>query len=1352
MVNYRQPFLTLFFIILPASFVSCFDKINEERSQEAIAALVKFTEILSESEDQSSGSGDRINDGLFHNFNATFVVLPKQSTHIKNIENSNKTLNIRHLSNSKVDSKENKSEDSESKESSEFKNKTLNTLIEAFNTGLHKEQSNHSIDEAFHSVNHSSREHLGESKLKSHRNSLEVTKLIYQPTHSNHDNNKNKDIRVGFVKYNHKKRNKPVKKSHKGVLNSLHKSFVSYYKILTPLSQTRIENAKIRDLNRLLDKTHNQTEKDSNSTVKDTNKNTSNDIFKEHDVKTQLRNQQDDYAKSLQKSLEDVRFKNGATGKVKAGQEFAYISQCGLYTEPQNISTVQHSWVTKTYSPYFYLYEKPKKYEKCKPSAWLNGTDLRGSVFLSFEVKSLHGSTMENNAKICEKYCCKEPRCAAWVLRIQNVATSNCPANSYCCWLKTDVPHPEPREDCVSGKVHRDHYRHPPVGMRSSIPLGGLGSGSFEMRTDGTFHEWTIENQSPGGAAKLSKSSLEMLLLGVRVQKGKLPPTASVLRTHAPHGFDGVYSQTYSGSYPVSKLEIELNKASKDDVKLNLYAFSTFHPRNPKKAATPSVAFVLHITNPHSEEVDISFMINLPFGYHEDTIRRGNNFAEVAFTRLVTAADCQNACAKKEKCMAWTTNGPFSCMLKDNMPLHSYEYGIISGLKGEWSTNEKMLRCKRPGTSPQSGDISLYPLNHGSEINSFAVADDPEVVWNNFKQTGAVANESNVNVTGLNGAVSTRTILKPNETKLLTIVFAWHFPNRDIADERVGNFYNNLFKSSEEVAKATEKDLKEAIENVIKWQAAIMPPESLRAKQEERKIRKKIKAKPTLCNGTMNGVNVFPDCLQDILINSLSTLRSGMWMENGRWRQWEAYDCANMDPVHVDFHRILPYLIFYPALAKEVMLAWADHQLSNGMIQESLSMGCLEETSKEGVAGGRMMSDVNVGFIVQALLMYKWSNDTVFFDEIYPFTVRAMNWLMQDATKGTGLPYRKPDTYDLFDLEKYDHCAYNSISYLLALHAMKSMASMQKDNNTINNVNAALSRATKQLEVEMWNEKKGFYHAWFDDEWGSPTWLMSDVLYGQVWAYTLGLGDLLDRDKMKKHLKTEEERNDTPFGLKVLSKSESSVPTEDTSVILGDELNSCKSLENITKTESVWMSSSSDWTVLQLYLGMEPHLALEQVIKSLDNYRTTLRDQWNFHGLTSSQHYGLDGLPWATSHYTFHLVLWHLPLALSGQQYNAISGTLTFEPKYDAPYWLPFYTPLCMGNIEAKEQDSLGSNEILYRFTVTSGQCNLNELSISNSKYSKNTLSIHEGESVEWSAPKKSKKEIVSDILAQLKH
>ena len=46
------------------------------------------------------------------------------------------------------------------------------------------------------------------------------------------------------------------------------------------------------------------------------------------------------------------------------------------------------------------------------------------------------------------------------------------------------------------------------------------------------------------------------------------------------------------------------------------------------------------------------------------------------------------------------------------------------------------------------------------------------------------------------------------------------------------------------------------------------------------------------------------------------------------------------------------------------------------------------------------MTDVNVGFIVQAFMIYSWTNDTKFFDEIYPFVTRAMSWLITESTKG----------------------------------------------------------------------------------------------------------------------------------------------------------------------------------------------------------------------------------------------------------------------------------------------------------------------------------------------------------------
>lgn len=89
--------------------------------------------------------------------------------------------------------------------------------------------------------------------------------------------------------------------------------------------------------------------------------------------------------------------------------------------------------------------------------------------------------------------------------------------------------------------------------MRSAVPLGGLGTGSFELRADGTFHEWTIENQSPGGSAKLNKGALNMAVLGVRVAHGN-KSEAALLRIHPPNGYPGVESLSYSGAYPVSKL------------------------------------------------------------------------------------------------------------------------------------------------------------------------------------------------------------------------------------------------------------------------------------------------------------------------------------------------------------------------------------------------------------------------------------------------------------------------------------------------------------------------------------------------------------------------------------------------------------------------------------------------------------------------------------------------------------------------------------------------------------------------------------------------------------------------------
>ena len=50
----------------------------------------------------------------------------------------------------------------------------------------------------------------------------------------------------------------------------------------------------------------------------------------------------------------------------------------------------------------------------------------------------------------------------------------------------------------------------------------------------------------------------------------------------------------------------------------------------------------------------------------------------------------------------------------------------------------------------------------------------------------------------------------------------------------------------------------------------------------------------------------------------------------------------------------------------------------------------------------------------------------------------------------------------------------------------------------------------------------------------------------------------------------------------------------------------------------------------------------------------------------------VNGQPFCTSHYAFMLTDYYLVYALSGQQTDLGSGSLTFAPLYQCPYALPF--------------------------------------------------------------------------------
>ena len=86
--------------------------------------------------------------------------------------------------------------------------------------------------------------------------------------------------------------------------------------------------------------------------------------------------------------------------------------------------------------------------------------------------------------------------------------------------------------------------------------------------------------------------------------------------------------------------------------------------------------------------------------------------------------------------------------------------------------------------------------------------------------------------------------------------------------------------------------------------------------------------------------------------------------------------------------------------------------------------------------------------------------------------------------------------------------------------------------------------------------------------------------------------------------------------------------------------------------------------------------------------------------------FGPGGQPYCSSHYFFHLTLWHVPLAMSGQDYSAVTGALSFAPTLTTlPLSLPVLVSGAFGRLTLSEG---GAGELL----LSGGRLHLRSISV----------------------------------------
>lgn len=1028
---------------------------------------------------------------------------------------------------------------------------------------------------------------------------------------------------------------------------------------------------------------------------------------------------------SLYDALAQLQFLH--EGIVHANDSFTYFTVPCSYLEPENVTVAPAQgigWTEGGACPLLWNTNNSgtNPNATCNAQPPHSGYDREGGDYTAFP--------SPGGVNACQADCCNDATCVAWAYTpTAPPGQVPCAEGTPCCYLKSTVNPENPNPNVTSGIMNRPPIvRFPPViGMRSAVPLGGVGAGAAELRADGTFHEVTIVNQSPAGAAKFGV--LADAWLGVRAGG-----TARLLRTSPPSFAvnSGVSSLTYSGIYPVTKLT-----PSVDDfpMPLSLYAYSKLVPGDLVASTPPAIMFTVAATNPSvSTPMNLSLIFAMPLASVNDCARLSSTTPPLAnITNVSTSAACLHACAANTACLSWTWIGN-TCLLAADVPLSVHYLGAYCGLAGSWSSFSSSLSssssafatvggltltlpCAETNASAACGDTSVVPIlsssNNYTADSSYGVADDPSDLWASFATNGRIdtrtpgiraagTNQGNVNffnTVASIGAATVNIVVPPGANATVSLVWTWYFPHRDHAGEDIGNFYSTLWTSSMDVA-----------QTIANGEST----DTINPSEEEGE------GLVTIVTNLVQHHRVFigpssslPDWLTDMMVNQMSHFRGMIASSSGKFREFEAFDCMDLDSIHNDYQRHLPYIWLMPEFEIGKLRKWASGQvLPQGYIQEFLGpfgVGPFD------VPGGRIMGDTTTLWIVELYELWRNMGDVSLLTDLWPVAVHALNWTITNSAE-IGLPWKLYSTYDILWLDGYNTTSYNAFLYMTALKAGAELAIVVNDNATGTLIANALARAETAVQNLLWDNTGGYFRAY---SWGTDAAVMADALYGQVIATGLGLGWLVPPSQIASHLNAEMIHNANPYGFRTVTGRVTPPP--------GGQ---------VPNDDANWQQAGPDWSALAIALiptntsptGTNITAALDPAQRSLNNWRLRINSLWNIAGITSTDtptDPSIRGLPTVTSHYGFQLVsYWLLPL-LAGQNVNIPGGTLTFNPVYACPFQLPLLLAGTTGTLACQNSS----------FTVTIAFGNLvlpaGGLMINDRAYPL-PVNLGPGESVNW--------------------
>jgi uncharacterized protein (DUF608 family) len=679
--------------------------------------------------------------------------------------------------------------------------------------------------------------------------------------------------------------------------------------------------------------------------------------------------------------------------------------------------------------------------------------------------------------------------------------------------------------------VHSASSHHAPVyhhhrTLGSGIPLGGLGTGSIEIRDDGLFHEWEIFNNYQWSGAQADAAPDMWPEDSFFALRTKTPGGAPKVRLlfdddKKSRGVGNWYDHSILYNYPFLRYIPEIEYSGQHPfanltyldaalpVAVSMRAFTPFIPHNAKDSALPLAFFVFRVRNTSDAPCEASVMFSLRngTGYDQKTVTLAHEVQRSGSATCVamTASDMDSAARTFGSMAVAELSGEASVM-------------------PAWTDGRGLVGFDNPA-APAWSQL-FYPLRDEGALSGADESWSRAIAKRDEGEKSAELHMSRQHGWRWRGAVCRKLDLAPGEEREVVFLMSWFFPNHyhySGANQRLGHMYENWFSDAADVARYGVANFRRLYDDSCRFADA-------------------------LYDGTL------PEWLAASLNAQLTTFPQVFWWTKaGDLAAWEGSACCQIIPnIHTIWSSWQP-LMFFP----EEYLRMKKHCADFGNTEPAAcgeGCGCgdfleleyrrraaSDQQSKGDLGGwfqnrykdlgykpedfaprkrGRSTRDgfLHLTSAGELLRDYLWTGDEALLKQLWPYTRTALDAAIAADANGDGLPDGAISwlTYDHWFLPGTN--CYRGTMHLGELAAGARLAEIVGEGEFASRLREVVARGSASFEKLYWNGE--YYNLAFDPiRKTTDRGCMADQASGQLYLRLCGLGGVHPEDHVRSALR-----------------------------------------------------------------------------------------------------------------------------------------------------------------------------------------------------------------------------------------